>query len=235
MEDTATTSASSSSGAQLFRQPLPPKGVDKNLAAVLAPMQAASSDGNLQCHSPPPSSHIPLPLSSSSSPLPPLTLLGDSAHCSSSHQHHHHHNYHHHLASSPGPHAHKGGVGGVGGWGHSSPVTAQWSSTGQIQSVPPWFIFSTKKPELEKVSVRVCVCVCVCVCVKLFSIIWKAGIEEQKLTYYFVCLCRFFILQRMRLTEAINRSLMETPSQNPKVGTYIHTYIVIIPSHQTKP
>ena len=54
----------------------------------------------------------------------------------------------------------------------NSPVSSHWNKTGQIQSVPPWFIFANDKSERKVcVCARVClsvtyfqVCVCVCVC-----------------------------------------------------------------------
>ena len=51
------------------------------------------------------------------------------------------------------------------------------------------------------VCVRVCVCACLCLCAALYDPWFCSS------------------LQRLRLTEAINRSLSETPSHNPKVST----------------
>ena len=42
-------------------------------------------------------------------------------------------------------------------WG-GSPLSTQWEKTGQIQSVPPWFIFEQNHPE-GKVGVTTCVLV----------------------------------------------------------------------------
>ena len=41
-------------------------------------------------------------------------------------------------------------------WG-GSPLSTQWEKTGQIQSVPPWFIFEQNRPE-GKVGVVMCTC-----------------------------------------------------------------------------
>ncbi|CAI8040248.1 hypothetical protein GBAR_LOCUS22435 [Geodia barretti] len=70
----------------------------------------------------------------------------------------------------PGPAAGVAQQQSVQRWG-SSPLSTQIQRTGQIQSVPPWFIFEQNRPEGK----------------------------------------------RLRLTEAINRSLSETPSHNPKL------------------
>ena len=86
-------------------------------------------------------------------------------------------------------------------WG-SSPFTDHLKKTGQIQSVPPWFVCSDKRSN-GKVRIHY--------------------IGRRNRFYY----CSF--LQRLRLTEAINKSLMETPSQaTNQVHACVHVYFHII-------
>ena len=91
-------------------------------------------------------------------------------------------------------------------WG-GSPLSTQWEKTGQIQSVPPWFIFEQNRPE-GKVSVTVYI---------VHVHIHNTCIHTH------VHVCYFWTFpQRLQLTEAINRSLLPKPQ-----GTCIYcTYTV---------